>query len=180
LAQLDVDWVALRLVLVYGLGVKGHMAQLLRLARSPLPLPLGGLDCRRSLLSLDNLVEAIDRVLKEPKPLRRPLIVADREALSIPEMITAMRRGLGRRPGLIRVTPAVLEILFRVARREQIYERLSRPLIVDISALARLNWVPQISTQDGLATLARGLGVPSSPSAWLSHANQETDRHDPT
>ena len=41
--QLDLDWVALRLVLVYGAGVKGNMAELLRLARSPYPLPLGAL-----------------------------------------------------------------------------------------------------------------------------------------
>ncbi len=60
LAQLDLDWVALRPVLVYGPGVKGNMAGLLRLARLPYPLPLGGLNARRSLLSLDNLVAAID------------------------------------------------------------------------------------------------------------------------
>ena len=42
--------------LVYGPGVKGNMAELLRLARSPYPLPLGALRCRRSLLALDNLV----------------------------------------------------------------------------------------------------------------------------
>ena len=56
LAELDLDWVALRLVLVYGAGVKGNMAELLRLARSPYPLPLGALAARRSLLALDNLV----------------------------------------------------------------------------------------------------------------------------
>jgi len=55
LAELDLDWVALRAVLVYGPGVKGNMAQLMRLARSPIPLPLGGLVARRSLLALDNL-----------------------------------------------------------------------------------------------------------------------------
>src|SRR5580704_19450602 len=35
LAELDVDWVALRPVLVYGHGVKGNMAQLMQLACSP-------------------------------------------------------------------------------------------------------------------------------------------------
>jgi len=60
LAALDIDWVALRPVLVYGPGVKGNMAELLRFARSRLPLPFGGLTARRSLLSLDNLVGAID------------------------------------------------------------------------------------------------------------------------
>ena len=89
LAALDLDWVALRLVLVYGTGVKGNMAELVRFARSPYPLPLGLLRARRSLLSLDNLVAAIDAVLTTPERLRRPLIVADPKALTIPEMIAA-------------------------------------------------------------------------------------------
>ena len=40
LAGTNLDWVALRLVLVYGPGVQGNMARLAELARSPYPLPL--------------------------------------------------------------------------------------------------------------------------------------------
>src|SRR5256886_10212200 len=93
LAELNLDWVALRLVLVYGAGVKGNMAELLRFARAPYPLPLRALTGRRSLLALDNLVAAIATVLAAPGPLRRPFIAADAVPLSIPEMITAVRRG---------------------------------------------------------------------------------------
>src|ERR1700730_9637641 len=60
LAELDLDWVALRLMLVYGPGVKGNMEELVRLARSPYPLPLARLDAKRSLLSLENLAAAIE------------------------------------------------------------------------------------------------------------------------
>src|SRR6476661_5358137 len=63
LAELDIDWVSLRAALVYGPGVKGNMAQLMRLARSPLPLPLGGLRARRSLLAVENLSAAIETAL---------------------------------------------------------------------------------------------------------------------
>jgi nucleoside-diphosphate-sugar epimerase len=155
LANLALDWVALRLVLVYGAGVKGNMAELLRFARAPYPLPLGGLDGRRSLLSLDNLVAAIDTVLAAPGPLRRPLIVADREALTIPEMIAAVRRGLGRRPGLIPVPPAALKAALRAAGRMEVYDRLAGSLVVDPSALLHLGWKPPVATADALAALAR-------------------------
>jgi nucleoside-diphosphate-sugar epimerase len=155
LANLALDWVALRLVLVYGPGVKGNMAELLRFARAPYPLPLGGLDGRRSLLSLDNLVAAIDTVLAAPGPLRRPLIVADREALTIPEMIAAVRRGLGRRPGLIPVPPAALKAALRAAGRMEVYDRLAGSLVADPAALLRLDWKPPVATADALAALAR-------------------------
>jgi len=155
MAELDIDWVALRLVLVYGAGVKGNMAELVRLARAPYPLPLGALAARRSLLALDNLTAAVDAVLAAPGPLRRPLIVADREVLTIPEMIAAMRGGLGRRPGLFPLPSRLLEAALRAAGRAEIHQRLAGSLVADSSALARLGWTPAVSTQEGLAALAR-------------------------
>lgn len=155
LAELDLDWVALRPVLVYGPGVKGNMAQLVRLARSPYPLPLGALTARRSLLSLDNLVAAIDVVLAAPAPLRRPLIVADPEPLAVPDMVAALRRGLGRRPHLVPVPALLLHAALRAAGREDAYQRLAGPLVADPSALAGLGWAPVVTTPAGLERLAR-------------------------
>ena len=154
-AELDLDWVALRLVLVYGPGVKGNMAELLRFARSPYPLPLGLLHARRSLLALDNLVAAVDTVLAAPGRLRRPLIVADPTALTIAEMVTALRRGLGRKGGLIPVPPSLLKMALRAAGRAEIYQRLAGSLVADPSALMRLGWTPPVATPEGLAALAR-------------------------
>lgn len=155
IAALDIDWVALRLVLVYGEGVKGNMARLMRLSRSRLPLPLGGLTAKRSILALDNLVAAIDCVLASRPPLRRPLLVADPDPLTVPQMITAMRRGLGRRAGLVSVPTPLLQMAFALARRPDIFERLARPLVVDTSALARLGWVAPIDSEGALEALAR-------------------------
>ncbi len=155
MAELGIDWVALRLVLVYGAGVKGNMAELVRLARSPYPLPLGLLTARRSLLALDNLTAAIDTVLRAPQALRRPLIVADPEPLSVAQMIAAMRHGLGRRPGLMPVPPRLLEIALRAIGRGELYQRLAGALVADPAALLALGWRPTVATADGLATLAR-------------------------
>jgi UDP-glucose 4-epimerase len=155
LSELALDWVALRLVLVYGPGVKGNMAELVRFARTPYPLPLGALGARRSLLSLDNLVAAVDAVLGAPGPLRRPFIAADPEALTIPEMIAAVRRGLGRRPGLVPVPPALLEVALRALGRSEVYQRLAGSLVADASALRKLGWTPPVATAEGLAALAR-------------------------
>ena len=155
LAQLDLDWIALRPVLVYGPGVKGNMAELLRLARGRYPLPLGALTAKRSLLGLDNLVAAVDAVLNAPAPLRRALIVADPEPFTIPEMVAAMRQGLGRRRGIFSVPPPLVEMALRSMGRSEIYQRLAGSLVADPSALMRLGWTPPVATHDGLAALAR-------------------------
>src|SRR5262245_45644024 len=140
LAELDLDWVSLRAVLIYGPGVKGNMAQLIKLARSPLPLPLASLTARRSLLALENLCAAIETVLAAPGTLRRAIVAADPQALTIAEMIAALRSGLGRQPHVFPFPPALLETLFRAAGREEIYQRLSGSLIADAAALTSLGW----------------------------------------
>ena len=164
LATVGLDWVALRLATVYGPGVTGNMARLIRLARSPLPLPFGALTARRSLLSLDNLAAAVDCVLKVEGPLRRPLITADPQPLTVGDLIAAMRRGLGRRPGLIPVPPSLLAAMLRATGRADAYERLAEPLVADPSALLRLGWTPPVATETGLAQLMRSAASPHGAS----------------
>jgi nucleoside-diphosphate-sugar epimerase len=157
LAELDLDWVSLRAVLVYGPGVKGNMAQLMRVARSPLPLPLASLKARRSLLALGNLSAAIEAVLAAPGTLRRVVIAADPQALTVAEMIAAMRSGLGRQPNVFPLPAALIEILLRAAGREEIYQRLSGSLVADPSALISLGWAPPLATPAGLAKLMQAI-----------------------
>jgi UDP-glucose 4-epimerase len=155
LAELDLDWVSLRAVLIYGPGVKGNMAQLIRLARSPMPLPLASLTARRSLLAVENLSAAIETVLAAPGTLRRAVVAADPQALTIAEMIAALRSGLGRQPHVFPLPPALLEMLFRAAGREEMYQRLSGALVADATALTSLGWAPPLATPAGLAKLMR-------------------------
>jgi nucleoside-diphosphate-sugar epimerase len=153
LSELELDWVALRAVLVYGAQVKGNMALLMRLAQLPYPLPIGSLRARRSLLALENLTAAIETVLTAPATLRRAFIAADLQALTIAEMIAAMRHGIGRRPNIFPLPPALLELVLRATRQEEIYQRLSGPLVADPTDLMNLGWVPPLTTQSGLAKL---------------------------
>jgi nucleoside-diphosphate-sugar epimerase len=156
LAEVGIDWVALRLATVYGPGVTGNMARLIGLARSPWPLPFGALTARRSLLSLDNLAAAVDCVLAAPAPLRRPLNAADPQPLTVAEMIAAMRRGLKRGPGLVPVPAWMLKAALRAAGRADAYERLAGPLVADPAALLRLGWAPPVTAAAGLERLLRG------------------------
>lgn len=162
LSALGLDWTALRPVLVYGPGVKGNMAALLTLAQSSWPLPLGSLSAKRSLLSLDNLAAAVDTVLRAQGSLRRPFIVADPEPVTIPEIVTALRKGFGRGPGLVPVPSFVLRGAAALTGRNEAYERLAGALVASPEALRKLGWQPVSSTRDALAELARQAGARAS------------------
>jgi nucleoside-diphosphate-sugar epimerase len=155
LEEIDIDWVALRPVLVYGPGVKGNMRALATLARSGWPVPLGLVRAKRSVLAIENLNAAIKTVLHAPGSLRRPLIVADPEALSAGEMLAAMRKGLGRGSGLVPVPPALLATMAGLIGKSEVVARLTGALEASPAALIRLGWEPPVQTQAALARLAR-------------------------
>ena len=94
-------------------------------------------------------------MLSAPAPLRRPLVVADPEPVTLPDMVAAIRRGLGRRPGLVPVPSAMLAAACRLAGREEAYTRLAGSLVADPAALKQFGWTPAVTTPDGLAALMR-------------------------
>lgn len=159
LAALDLDWVALRPVLVYGPGVKANMAALTKLARLPVPLPFGALSAPRSLLAVENLTEAIAFALTPGCPARRCYTVSDPEPVSVAQMIAAMRGGLGRKAGLLPVPAGWLRLAARIAGREAAFSRLAGGLVAPPGALLRAGWRPRVATAQALARLAASAGA---------------------
>ncbi|MFE1602925.1 NAD-dependent epimerase/dehydratase family protein [Methylobacterium sp. ID0610] len=155
LAEVGIDFAALRPVLVYGPGVKGNMAALLALAARPVPLPLGGLKGRRSIVSVESLAGAIDAVLRAPGELRRPFIVTEADPLTVPEMLAALRAGLGRPAGLLPVPAGLVSAALRLAGKAEFSERLAGSLMARADALAALGWAPPHGSREGLEALAR-------------------------
>lgn len=105
--------IILRPPLVHGPGVKANFRALLRLCRSGLPLPFGGLKNRRSLIAVGNLADAILRCLEGPVA-SGVYHVRDGD-FSTPELIAELRRAIGMAPrlfsvprGLLRLAPAPL------------------------------------------------------------------------
>jgi nucleoside-diphosphate-sugar epimerase len=133
----------LRPPLVYGPGVKGNFGALLRLAGSGLPLPLGAIENRRSLLYVGNLVDAIRAALAAPaRPGCRTYLVRDGEDVSTPELL----RRLGAR--LLPGPPALLARLVPGG----IAERLFGSLQADDARFRRDHgWTAPFSLDQGLA-----------------------------
>ena len=122
------------------------------LARSPLPLPLGGLRARRSLLAVENLLAAIETVLATPETLRQPVNVADPQALTVAEMIAAMRHGLGRRPNVFQLRRRSSSSVSRGRARGNFTTgfRLAHRHAL---RLMRMGWTPPLATEVGLARM---------------------------
>ena len=146
--------IILRPVPVYGAGMKGNLYALMRLAALPIPLPFGAFANRRSLVSLHNLVAAIAHGLREPGG-SETYMVADPHPVSLADIVTAMRRGMGRSPGLIAMPPGPIRFGLTALGRRQDWERLNATLIADPSKLIATGWRPDPDTVSALAATAR-------------------------
>lgn len=163
-----VPFTILRPVLVYGPAVTGNFALLMRIAASPLPLPLRNFDNRRSLLALDNFVSAIDFVLTASAAIGETYLVADPgPAPRLSEVITTLREARGRRPLLLPMPPVLFKTALRMLRRADVWERLGGDLVVDSGKLAADGWRPAHDTRSGLAAFARAGATPASGQASL-------------
>jgi UDP-glucose 4-epimerase len=150
-----VPFTLLRPAVVYGKGVKGNIASLATLAKTPMPLPFAGLDNRRSLLALDNLVAAVSLVLKAKQAANETFLVADAEPISVAELVAAMREGLGRPPHLVKVPLGGVRRLMKSFGREAEWERISGNFVIDASKLMGIGWRPGVATKDGIARMMR-------------------------
>ena len=151
LAGSPTDWCVLRPVLVYGPGVKGNMASLLRLARTPWPLPIGALTARRSLLGLANLAAGIEHALTSPAVARGTYLLADPGPLAVPQIVAAMRRAMELPPRLIKMPLGPLRSLARAAGRGAALERIDGDLVVSTAALEATGWRAAETASQGIA-----------------------------
>jgi nucleoside-diphosphate-sugar epimerase len=150
-----VPFTVLRPVLVYAPGAKGNLANLIRLAGSPLPLPFGRLVNRRSLLSVDNLTAAIRFALEDPRSENETFIVSDPEAVSVAEIVTICRGAMRRGPGLLPVPPKLFASLLGLVGQGEQWDRLAGSLETPPAKLLAAGWRPVTDTEAGLAAMMR-------------------------
>lgn len=155
----------LRPALMYGHGVKGNLASLVRLAQSPWPLPFGAMRNRRSLLARSNLIAAIHFALTTPATLNETYVIADPAPLTMAEIVGALRAGQGRRPRLLPVPPLLLAGLLKAAGRAHQWERLGGNSVVDPAKLLAAGWRPVTDTRTGLAAMVQAASPQKSGTA---------------
>ena len=154
--QSGLDLTILRPPLVYGPGAKGNLRALIRLVASGLPLPFGGIDNRRSLIFLSNLVELVAIACLHPAATGRVLLARDRTDLSTPVLIRALAAGFQRPARLFRVPPAAFAMLSVLPIVGAAVSILTSSLQAeDGETRQTLGWLPAVPTDAGLAATAR-------------------------
>jgi nucleoside-diphosphate-sugar epimerase len=163
-----VPYTIFRPVLVYGPGVKGNAASLMRLSALPVPLPLGAFSNRRSLLALDNLIAAIRFALEDPRATNETFIVADPQAIRVARLVSVMRAATGRKPWLVPLPTALLSAVLSLAGKRGTLERLAGTLIAEPRKLMAAGWRPVVNTETAVAQMVQAASPRKSGTASRS------------
>jgi UDP-glucose 4-epimerase len=152
-----VAYTILRPVLMYGPNAPGNMRMLVKLAASPWPLPFAALSGRRSFLAVDNLIGAVKFAMDSPAARNQTYVVADPDALTLPEIVTALRAAIDRAPRLFPLPQGLFVNALRLVGQGDLWHRLGGSLVVDPAKLMAAGWRPTIDTRAGLTAMMRSV-----------------------
>lgn len=149
--------VIIRPCLVYGSGVKGNFLSMMRCISRGIALPLGAIDNKRSMISMDNLVELVITCIDHPNAVNQIFLASDGEDMSTTELLQRLGRAFRKPARLISFPVSLLIFIAVLLGKKTVAQRLCGSLQVDISkAREMLGWKPSITVDEGLRRTVEG------------------------
>lgn len=153
--ETGMEIVIIRPVLVYGPGVKANFRSMMSWLNRGIPLPLGAIDNKRSLVALDNLVDLIMTCIDHPAAANQTFMVSDGEDLSTTELLLRVGRALNKPARLLPVPRVLLKASAALLGKRDMAQRLCGSLQVDITKTRQLlGWTPLVSVDSALRKTA--------------------------
>lgn len=153
--ETGMEIVIIRPPLVYGPGVKANFLTMMQWLWRRVPLPLGAIHNKRSLVALDNLADLIVTCVDHPAAKNQTFLVSDGEDLSTTQLLRRMAEALHKPARLISVPVPLLQLGATLIGKPEVARRLCGSLRVDIAKTRQLlRWSPPVSMAEGLRITA--------------------------
>ncbi|WP_460120623.1 UDP-glucose 4-epimerase family protein [Pseudomonas sp. H3_G09] len=147
--------VVIRPPLVYGPGVKANFLNMLDWLDRGVPLPLGSIYNRRSLVAINNLISLIVRCIDHPAAANQTFLVSDGEDLSTSQLLRRLSEALGKPARLLPVPEWILKVSASIVRKSAVIQRLCGSLQVDIQKNRDLlGWTPPVNVDTAMRQTA--------------------------
>lgn len=155
--EVGIEVVIIRPTIVYGPGVKANFASLMRLVSKGIPLPFGSItQNKRSLVSINNLVDLIVTCIDHPKAANQVFLVSDDHDVSTAEMVRELAIALDKPTWQLPVPIWCYKLFGKLFGKSDIVDRLTGTLQVDISHTKEtLGWKPPQTLQEGFKQTAQ-------------------------
>jgi len=154
--ETGMEMVIIRPPLVYGPGVKANFASMMKWMNKGLPLPLGGIKGnKRSLVSVDNLVDLIIACIEHPKAANQTFLVSDDADVSTSQLLSNIAKAFNVPNRMLPIPSSWFILAAKLIGKPAISERLCGSLQVDVSKTKELlNWYPRYSSAESMKKTA--------------------------
>ncbi|QUM87866.1 SDR family oxidoreductase [Moritella sp. 36] len=149
--ETGLEVVIIRPPLVYGPGVKANFQSMMSWVTKGVPLPLGAINNKRSLVFIDNLVDLIVTTVIHRNAVNRTFLVSDDHDVSTTQLLNAISVATSKSPRLLPIPMSWIQFVAKLVGKPKIAQRICGSLQVDISDTKQeLNWMPPISFEEGI------------------------------
>lgn len=138
--------------LVYGVGVKANMYNLVKLVHKFPVLPLGGIKNRRSMVYVGNLVALLKHIIQTQAS--GIFIAGDSDSLSTTGLVKLIAKASEKKIYLMKIPDFVLRMLNRI--KPSIVDRLFGSLELDNSSTnTKLGFLPPFTSEEGVCEMVK-------------------------
>ena len=156
-AETGMEVVIVRPPLVYGLGAPGNFAQIIKVLVKGIPLPLVSVQNLRSLIYVENLVNALILCATHPAAAGQTYLVTDGQDISTPDLLRRLSNAMGRSARLFPCPLALMRHAGRLLGKSDQIDKLVGSLQVDSTKIRReLGWKPPFALDEGLKATVGG------------------------
>lgn len=130
--------VIIRPVLIYGPNVKANFKSMVGLASKKLPLPIGCLDNKRSMVSLYNLADFIHTCMNHPNANGEVFLASDQDDISVKQLFEKLAFHQNKKLFMLPVPKSLIIFLASCVGKKAVASRLCSELIVDTTKNTQL------------------------------------------
>lgn len=134
----ELEVVIIRPVLIYGPNVKANFKSMVNLASKKLPLPIGCLDNKRSMVSVYNLADLIHTCMTHPNANREVFLASDQDDISVKQLFEKLAKYQNNQLLMLPVPKSLISFLASLVGKKAVASRLCSELVVDTTKNTQL------------------------------------------
>jgi len=162
--QREMAVISLRPPLVHAAEAKANLARLATIIKqgglNGFPLPLGRTENKRSVISRDNLIDAIITVLQAEEAPSGAYLIADQPAIATDAIIQSLAKGMGKKAPVFNMAPGIVRAMLQMLGKQGLADRLLGDFSLDDYRFRReFAWKPEGDTAEGLVKTGRGIAA---------------------
>ncbi len=149
--NIGLEVVIIRPVLIYGPNVKANFKSMVNLASKKLPLPIGCLDNKRSMVSVYNLADLIHTCMTHPNANGEVFLASDQDDISVKQLFEKLAKHQNNQLLMLPVPKSLISFLASLVGKKAVASRLCSELVVDTTKNTQLlGWTAPYSVDTSL------------------------------